>query len=241
MVLGDSAVAAVYADALRAFAQIAGPLHDRPRFEVVSRLRMGEIRRQYEPIGPADAQSMADGYHVLGFFVRAQGRSAIYVERALPRGLLLGTFAHELGHAWQATQAPDLRDPLLCEGFAEWVAHSVLSASGLRAMAARAARRDDLYGRGLRHYLQIELHRGRRRRPRHRSWEVTARDAPRPIVRDTAAAERSSRSLGNIQDNAPAPVTALAQFVSLPRLPKREGAGDCRFDLALSNQLSDHA
>jgi hypothetical protein len=161
MVLGDSAVAAVYADALRAFVQIAGPLRDRPRFEVVSRLRMGEIRRRYEPVAPAEAQSVADGYHVLGFFVRTQGRSAIYVERALPRGLLLGTFAHELGHAWQATQAPELRDPLLCEGFAEWVAHGVLSASGLRAMADRAAHRDDLYGRGLRHYLQIERHRGR--------------------------------------------------------------------------------
>ena len=43
---------------------------------------------------------------MLGFFVRVHGSSTIYVEHGLPRGLLLGTLAHELGHAWQAERAP---------------------------------------------------------------------------------------------------------------------------------------
>jgi hypothetical protein len=161
MVQSDTSAAAVYADALRGFAQVAGPLREVPRFEVVSRLHMGEVRRRYEQVGLMGEPTTSAGHHVLGFFVRSHGRSVVYVERALPQGLLLGTFAHEFGHAWQAERAPDLRDPLLCEGFAEWVAYSVLAANGLRAMATRAARRDDLYGRGLRHYLGIERASGR--------------------------------------------------------------------------------
>jgi hypothetical protein len=157
MVLGDDSVTTVYDDTLHAFSQIVGQqLSDVPRIEVVSRLQMGEIRRRYELASPAGEPSTTAGHHVLGFFVRSHGKSTIYIERGLPHSLLLGTLAHELGHAWQAEHAPGLRDPLLCEGFAEWAAHSVLVARGLHAMAARAARRDDLYGRGLRHFLTLE-------------------------------------------------------------------------------------
>src|SRR5262249_49930555 len=142
---------------LRSFGQMVGEgLPTVPRIEVVSRLQMGEIRRRYEQASPAGEPSATAGHHVLGFFVRSHGTSTIYIERGLPRSLLLGTLAHELGHAWQAEHAPGLPDPLLCEGFAEWIAHSVLVSHGLHAMAARAARRADLYGRGLRHFLAIE-------------------------------------------------------------------------------------
>src|SRR5581483_6371297 len=102
-----------------------------------------------------------DGHHVLGYFVSSNGRTTIYVERALPRPLLLGTLAHELGHAWQALYVPGARDLLLSEGFAEWVAHHVLVGAGLQATAARATRRDDIYGRGLRYFLEIERTSGR--------------------------------------------------------------------------------
>jgi hypothetical protein len=156
LVLGDGPVAAVYRDALAAFTRAVGSApRATPAVEVVTRLRMGEVRRAVEQ-SPALREQSGTGHHVLGFFVRARGASTIYVERALPRSLLLGTLAHELGHAWQADHAPTLRDPLLCEGFAEWCAYTVLMRTGLRAMAERAARRDDLYGRGLRHFLQIE-------------------------------------------------------------------------------------
>jgi hypothetical protein len=158
MVLGDGPVRAVYDEALVAFARVVGEgLREEPGLEVVGRLQMGEIRRRYERrAGPEDQSGGVAGHHVLGFFVHSHGRSRIYVERGLPRNLLLGTLAHELAHAWQAERAPGRRDPLLAEGFAEWVAHHVLVASGLRAVAARSTRRDDVYGRGLRHMLEVE-------------------------------------------------------------------------------------
>jgi hypothetical protein len=163
MVLGQKLVRDVYDQALAAFARVVSPrLSTIPELEIVGRLQMGDIRRRYEHMAASGRKPASHGdHHVLGFFVRAHGASTIYVERGLPRGLLLGTLAHELGHAWQAERTPSLRDPLLCEGFAEWVAHHVLIASGLRPMAARATRRDDVYGRGLRHFLALEQQSGR--------------------------------------------------------------------------------
>ncbi|HLY29501.1 MAG TPA: hypothetical protein VKQ36_00605, partial [Ktedonobacterales bacterium] len=101
----------------------------------------------------------AEARHTLGFFVRARGQTAIYIEMGLTHGLLLGTLTHELGHAWQAEQlapgAPHL-DPLLEEGFAEWIAYHALQDRGYSTLTRRAMKRDDLYGRGLRRFLAIE-------------------------------------------------------------------------------------
>lgn len=183
LVQSEAAVRVVYQEALAAFQQVVGVgLRTLPQLEVVSRRRMGEVRRGFERIASVTAPqrrathgsalgathgathedaSGTQGHHVLGFFVRAHGTSTIYVERALPRSLLLGTLAHELGHAWQTEHAPEQRDMLLNEGFAEWVAHHALVASGQPVVAARATRRDDLYGRGLRRMLDEETRGGR--------------------------------------------------------------------------------
>jgi hypothetical protein len=191
LALGDNVVRAVYTQASSLFARIVGgELRTTPRLVVVGRREMGEVRRRYDrpahatpahatPARGAHGANGAHGtngsqgtqpesrseasssHHVLGYFVRNGNASTIYVERALPRIVLLGTLAHELGHAWQAENAPTVRDPLLCEGFAEWVAHRVLVAAGQQASAARATRRDDLYGRGLRHFLGLERAQGR--------------------------------------------------------------------------------
>ncbi|HEV2238577.1 MAG TPA: hypothetical protein VGR57_18105, partial [Ktedonobacterales bacterium] len=93
--------------------------------------------------------------------VREREASSVYVEIGLPRSLLLGTLAHELAHAWQSETAVPAGDPLLREGFAEWVAHQVLVSAGHRAVAVRATRREDTYGRGLRHFLTLERTSGR--------------------------------------------------------------------------------
>lgn len=160
----------LYVEALRAVTGVMGAaLTQAPTLALVGRRQMGEVRRRAERAAgivsvPADMDAGADGtgYHVLGFFYRAGSAATIYAEVGLPRPLLLGTLAHEIGHAWQALYAPDVRDPLLCEGFAEWVAHHVLVARGHQTMAERATRRDDLYGRGLRAYLRAEQLGGRR-------------------------------------------------------------------------------
>jgi hypothetical protein len=86
------------------------------------------------------------------------------VEAGLTRGLLLGTLAHELGHAWQSEQlgsAANGVDTLVSEGFAEWVAYHTLSARGIHTLAGRARERQDIYGRGLERLLEIERKRGR--------------------------------------------------------------------------------
>jgi hypothetical protein len=129
-----------------------------PLLVVVGRRQMGEVRRRFPHAEPEGAGSQ----HVLGFFAREEGATSIYVEMGLPRPLLLGTLAHELAHAWQVEVAPGVVDPLLREGFAEWMAHHVLVAGGHRPVAARATRRDDLYGRGLRHFLALERASGSR-------------------------------------------------------------------------------
>jgi hypothetical protein len=147
-------VLTLYHDAVTQVARVLrGQLRESPRLEIVSRRKMGEIRRRYEH---RSSEPAAASHHVLGYFVQAHGTSTVYAEACLPRGLLLGTLAHELAHAWQTEQGLHLKDALVREGFAEWVAYRVLMARGLAALAERATRRDDIYGRGLRHFLNVE-------------------------------------------------------------------------------------
>lgn len=181
LVLGEAAIRRTYSDALDSVTNaLGGPLRRPPPVDVVSRRRMGEIRRIYshefrqtagllpvtpglDAIGDQHAAS-SSGRHLLGFYVRTGGKPVIYIEAGLTRGLLLGTLAHELGHAWQAEQvgaAAGALDPLISEGFAEWVAYTALLARGFRTLAARARERQDDYGRGLNRFLGIEQARGR--------------------------------------------------------------------------------
>jgi hypothetical protein len=170
----EARVRTLYADAVAGFAQLTGErLAHLPRLIIASRREMATAHRRYGTRAVHDAGTpsaatagLADGgaaidHHVLGYFVRDGDTTTIYVERALPRTLLLGTLAHELGHAWQAEHAPEVREPELCEGFAEWAAHGVLVRAGAVRAAAIATRRDDVYGRGLRRFLAAERAGGR--------------------------------------------------------------------------------
>jgi len=96
------------------------------------------------------------GGNTLGIYTRRGRRRGIYALSGLPRLLLLQVAAHEWAHAWQMESAPLLRDPVLREGFAEWVAYRVLHALGESDTAERALLRQDAYGQGLRHLLGIE-------------------------------------------------------------------------------------
>ena len=96
------------------------------------------------------------GGETLGVYTRRGRRRGIYAVSGLPRLLLLQVAAHEFAHAWQMESAPLLRDPLLREGFAEWVAYRVLQALGEGEAAERIIARDDTYGQGARRLLDIE-------------------------------------------------------------------------------------
>ena len=159
MVLDAAAVRAVYDQAQGLLERAAGiSLRATPRLAVVGRREMGEVRRRFAAELPAEP----GGHHILGFYVRERDAEKVYVEMGLPRALLLGTLAHELAHAWQIEAAPTVDDHLLREGFAEWVSHHVLVAAGYQPVAARATRREDVYGRGLRHFLGVERRHGQR-------------------------------------------------------------------------------
>lgn len=160
MVLGRDTVANIYHLASREVEAITGMSLQIPRLEIVGRRRMGEIRREHGREQTVAAEETGH-FHVLGYFVFNGTSTTIYIELGLPRPLLLGTLAHELSHAWQATYAPDIRDPLIVEGFAEWVSHATLLRAGQVTLAARATRRNDIYGKGLRHFLALESQGGR--------------------------------------------------------------------------------
>lgn len=107
-------------------------------------------------------QDPDSGGETLGVYTRRGRRRGIYAAVGLPRLLLLQVAAHELAHAWQMESAPLLRDPLLREGFAEWVAYRVLLAVGEQDAAQRIVAREDLYGQGARLLLGIEEEAGPR-------------------------------------------------------------------------------
>ncbi len=109
-----------------------------------------------------DAESLAHGdpAQVIGLFVRQGRRRAMYVLSGLPQLLLIQTVAHEWAHAWQAENCPLLRDPLVREGFAEWVAYKTLQVMGAVKRTALMEQRSGLYGDGLRQMLRLEREQG---------------------------------------------------------------------------------
>jgi hypothetical protein len=105
-------------------------------------------------IGRPPTAHACSGY-LLGAYVREGKERAIYVQTGLPRLWTLKVIAHEYGHAWQAENAADLRDPLLVEGFCEWMAyHAVAALSSNSEETLPAA--SGFYGDALRAVLAIE-------------------------------------------------------------------------------------
>jgi hypothetical protein len=129
-----------------------------PMLRIVGPAELAAVRQKYEPTAPS---SGLPAQHVLGYFEQWGHTRSIYVERALPRATLIGTLAHEYAHAWQADYAPNKQDLQRREGFAEWLSWSVLVALGHTREAARATRREDEYGQGLRHFIALEKRAGR--------------------------------------------------------------------------------
>lgn len=125
-----------------------------PALSVVDRNQMLALLEQTE----ADDVGRPD--RVFGLFFRQGHKRAIYVESGLPQILMIQVMAHEYAHAWQGENCPLLRDPLIHEGFAEWVAYRVLMALGAVKKAALMEQRADLYGQGLQLMLALEHQEG---------------------------------------------------------------------------------
>jgi len=97
---------------------------------------------------------------VVGLFVRKGHKRVIYLLSGLPQILLLQAAAHEWAHAWQGENCPLLQDPLVREGFAEWVAYKTLQTMGAVRKMALMEQQNGLYGEGLRKMLELERHGG---------------------------------------------------------------------------------
>jgi len=123
-------------------------------FAVVDRNQLREVMSE-----APDAPGL-DPHKTLGFFVRRGKQRSMYVESGLPQSLLIQVIAHEFAHAWQGENCPLLSDPLVREGFAEWVAYKVLQAMEATEKMALMQKRQDVYGQGLRHVMEIEATRG---------------------------------------------------------------------------------
>ena len=93
---------------------------------------------------------------VVGLFVRKGRKRVMYLLSGLPQILFLQTMAHEWAHAWQGENCPLLQNPLVREGFAEWVAYKTLQSLGAVKKMALMEQRDGLYGEGLWEMLELE-------------------------------------------------------------------------------------
>lgn len=80
----------------------------------------------------------------------------IYILNFLPYKTLLWVLAHELAHAWIEENKTRNLALVLNEGFADWVAYSIIAPMGDNIMLNYLKERQDIYGRGLRFFLEIE-------------------------------------------------------------------------------------
>jgi hypothetical protein len=108
----------------------------------------------------ASSDIQSDPSKVVGLFVRKGRKRVMYVLSGLPQVLLIQTVAHEWAHAWQGENCPLLKDPLVCEGFAEWTAYKTLQSMGAVRKMALMEEQNGLYGEGLRRMLELERHGG---------------------------------------------------------------------------------
>lgn len=97
---------------------------------------------------------------VVGLFARKGRQRVMYLLSGMPQIVLIQVTAHEWAHAWQGENCPLLRDYLVREGFAEWVAYKTLQAMGAVKKMAVMEQRDGIYGDGLRKMLALERRAG---------------------------------------------------------------------------------
>jgi hypothetical protein len=162
-VYDPSEAAALYAEMKIILARLLGMRLNIPTgLALVDRDQLGEIILQQR-------ESMHDNLpeetnlnpqQTLGLYARRGIRRGIYVQTGLPHMLFLQVAAHEYAHAWQGENCPLLKDLLVREGFAEWVAYHVLGEYGYVHGQERMRARVDIYGQGLKRMLDIEANQG---------------------------------------------------------------------------------
>ncbi len=142
----------------RVVAIVAGPLG--LRLNVGSGFALVEYPHLLRLAAEAQTAPFGDPDRVVGLFVRQGRRRVMYILSGLPQILFIQTVAHEWAHAWQGENCPLLENPLVREGFAEWVAYKTLQALGAVKKMALLEQREGVYGEGLRKMLELERREG---------------------------------------------------------------------------------
>lgn len=122
-------------------------------FRMVDAPAMARIRAQGRNIPPEDQIT-------LGLYQRAGHIRTIYMLYGLPKLSFRTTIAHEYAHAWQSERCPLLRNEILREGFAEWVAYHHLRWLGCDLAAQRMLNAPHPYRPALEHVMGLELRLG---------------------------------------------------------------------------------
>ena len=144
------------------FSQLGFELNIPTGLALVDRNQLKEVIRlqtdgkQEQAAGHQDL----DPERTLGVYARRGMRRGIYIQTGLPRMLFLQVAAHEYAHAWQGENCPILRDKLVHEGFAEWVAYHMIGYYGYHNSQERMLARQDSYGQGLNWALSLEQSQG---------------------------------------------------------------------------------
>jgi hypothetical protein len=113
-----------------------------------------------EGIRAEGGSSAPDGQSTLGLYRRQGHLRTIYMLYGLPRLTFRTTVAHEYAHAWQGERCPLLRDEVLREGFAEWVAYHHLRRLGCSLAAERMLTTPHPYRGPLEQVLELERRMG---------------------------------------------------------------------------------
>lgn len=127
-------------------------VHIRPTFSLASRAQLDVLQAQNDTL---DNPELAKG-HLLGLYAKRARNRQILVEMGLPQLLMTKVMAHEYGHAWQGENCPFLRDPLLIEGFCEWVSYKTLGALGAVKEQKRLLEATGFYADALQMILAVE-------------------------------------------------------------------------------------
>jgi len=156
-VSGQPAVAEIAREIQPRITRLLGRGFSPPPAEVVTlgQLRLaraethgGDYRKWF-----ADVPDMA---HELGLFTVNGRKTRVLILDHLPEDSAWETIAHELAHAWQHEHFPQVDDPLIAEGFAQWVADRICHDAYRRSGLERMRGRNDVYGYGLRVMQMLE-------------------------------------------------------------------------------------
>lgn len=92
----------------------------------------------------------------LGIFSRRNEKFDIYIQKNLPRNVLIGVLAHEYAHAYMQDVSPDFKEIEVEEGFAEWIRYKALLKIGDEKGAKLIEARKDIYGKGFNRVRAVE-------------------------------------------------------------------------------------